>query len=107
MTVKGESYTIAELMHRTANGLVDSVYNDGQYDEEIDFDSVDMHKVHSMDPADQAEVLQTTLNSEVEQAQQKAKEKTEKAAKARKSVEDKTKPKKELEQEEEILPEEQ
>jgi len=106
MTVKGESYTIAELMHRTANGLVDSVYKDGKYDDDVDFDSVDMHKVHSLDPAEQAEVLQTTLNSEVEQAQQKAKVKTEKAAKERKSEKEEPEPKEELEQEEEPLPEE-
>jgi len=106
MTVKGESYTIAELMHRTANGLVDSVYKDGQYDEDVDFDSVDMHKVHSLDPVEQTEVLNTTLESEVNQAKQKAKDKSEKAAKERSSVEETPKQKNEPELEEETSSEE-
>jgi len=56
-TIAGESYTIAELMHRNSNGLVTSKSNQAFYPKASDYDDPDLDEVSRMDILDKAEVL--------------------------------------------------
>lgn len=78
MTIVGESWTIPELLARSAQGLnIGSGRNETYDPDDVDFDDVDMSKLSRSDIVEKAERLQLTLDKEIEVARGKWKEKKE------------------------------
>lgn len=91
-TIVGESWTIPELLARSAQGLNIGSGRSETYDpDDVDFDDTDMSKLSRSDLVEKAEKLQQTLDKEIETARGKLKEKkqAEKKESEKKEVEKK------------------
>lgn len=63
MTIQGDSYSIRELMLKNSTGNMPAIYRDGQYQDNVDFDSPDLQEVFNMSPMDKYHLLQETQNN--------------------------------------------
>lgn len=65
VTVPGESMSIHEMLRRHGSGLIDSsAYRTGHYDDDPDYDDIDMNQVKDLDLFEKEEILRDSILQE-------------------------------------------
>lgn len=94
-TIVGETYTIKELLLRHTRGLFDdTLYKEPIYDENADFDSIDLNLAHSLDLVDKHELASAQKSKQLDLInlikEQKESQETEKKIATTREKDDKT-----------------
>lgn len=59
MTVQGDSYTVRELMLKAATGNMPPIVKQGQYQDEVTFDSEDLNQMNNLSPIEKIQIMAT------------------------------------------------
>jgi len=88
ITVPGEAYTIRELLEKHTQGIYPQIAKEPQYEENPDFENIDITKNPDFDLTDASEMKQSMLQKLEEQEQKLATEAEEKRAQENAKIEE-------------------